>query len=179
MTSLYANEYEEFLANHEDSLVQIDSVYVDFGASHPVQMLDETKNTQEKSITIFNKTKSKIVIYWNGSETQPFKVAPQTCDIPPMKSCAFRIKFEPVLILILIFLICFKKINSFHFKSKHDQFYKFKLEGYAIYKSLTDYTLTEPRFIIPPWCINIDCLGKAFYSAKFGQSILVEPTSTL
>ena len=98
MTSLYANEYEEFLANHEDSLIQIDSVYVDFGASHPVQMLDETKNTQEKSITIFNKTKSKIVIYWNGSETQPFKVAPQTCDIPPMKSCAFRIKFEPVLL---------------------------------------------------------------------------------
>ena len=106
MTSTYSNEYEEFLANPEDSLIHIDSVYVDFGASQPVQMLDEMKNMQEKSISIFNKTKSKIGIYWNASETQPFKITPLMCDIPPLKSCAFRIKFEPVnhkrLIMILL-----------------------------------------------------------------------------
>ena len=92
----HANEYEEYLSSHEDSLVQLDTVYVDFGACQPAQLLDETRNAQEKSISIFNKTKSKIVIYWNESQTQPFKITPLTCDIPPMKSCSFRIKFEPV-----------------------------------------------------------------------------------
>ncbi len=157
----HANEYEEYLSSHEDSLVQLDTVYVDFGACQPAQLLDETRNAQEKSISIFNKTKSKIVIYWNENQTQPFKITPLTCDIPPMKSCSFRIKFEPVFIEIsLIYFLKTLNFNSiFVSKSKNDQFYKYKLEGYAIYKSLTDYTLTEPKFIIPPWCLNIDCLG--------------------
>ena len=94
------SEYEEYLASHEDALVQIDSVYVDFGASQTVQNLDQ--QVQEKSISIFNKTKSKIVLYWNSSEKQAFKITPPTCEIPAMKSCSFRVKFEPVCTFIYL-----------------------------------------------------------------------------
>ena len=93
--SANTNEYDEYLASPEESLIHIDSVYVDFGASRTAQMLDQ-QNVQEKSISILNKTKSKIVIFWNQNEQQPFKISPLSCDIPAMKSCSFRIKFEPV-----------------------------------------------------------------------------------
>ena len=111
--------YDEYLTNHEDTLVQIDSVYVDFGASLTIQSLDQ--QVQEKSISIFNKTKSKIVLYWNFSEKQSFKISPQTCEIPAMKSCSFRIKFEPVRLFI-------------EKKGTQSQFlkFKFKLRKYRI-----------------------------------------------
>lgn len=47
-----------------------------------------------------------------------------------------------------------------------DQFYYAKLEGYALYKSLCDYTLVEPKFILPSSCINVECLGHTFHPSS-------------
>lgn len=37
-----------------------------------------------------------------------------------------------------------------------------KLEGYAFYNALTNYTLAEAKFVVPSWCLNIECLGHTF-----------------
>ncbi len=39
-----------------------------------------------------------------------------------------------------------------------DQYYSNKLEGFAVYKSLCDYTIAEPKFIMPSSCLIIDCI---------------------
>ena len=130
--------------NDINTQIAIDSVYIDFGAS-VVDANDEELNDQ-KSITITNKTKGKIIMSWNLTENQTFTITPVSCEIPPMKNYSFRIKFQP---------------------RYADQFYKTKLEGYALYKSLVNFTLADPKFVIPSWCLNIDCIGKSFRVLKF------------
>ena len=48
---------------------------------------------------------------------------------------------------------------SWIIKEKNDQLYSNKLEGYAFYKSVSDYTFAEPMFTLPPWCLTLTCLG--------------------
>jgi hypothetical protein len=140
----YINDGVHFPENKNYSQISIDQTYLDFGASK-VDANDEDFNPQ-KSITLFNNTKSKMLIFWNtGSENQSFIILPTKCEIPPMKSYSFRVKFLP-------------KVA--------DQFYSNKLEGYAIYKSLCDYTIAEPQFIMPSSCLNIDCLGHTFHPSN-------------
>ncbi len=82
--------------NDINEQITVDTYYVDFGASK-VDMNDEEFNDQ-KSIIITNKTNGKIILSWNnnGTENQYFTITPKTCEIPPMKSYSFRIKFLPV-----------------------------------------------------------------------------------
>lgn len=76
--------------NNEQLYVTVSESYLDFGAGKLV-------DASEKSITLFNNTKGKLLINWNGSDKVPFSVHPATCDIPPMKSYSFRVKFHPVM----------------------------------------------------------------------------------
>jgi hypothetical protein len=91
----YINDNYHYLKdNRKDCLIKFDNHYVDFGAS---KIDDYDPNfQQEKSINLFNQTKSKLLIFWNNFENQPFTIHPSTCEIPPMKSYSFRVKFKPV-----------------------------------------------------------------------------------
>lgn len=77
--------------------ILIDDYYVDFGASQ-VDVNDEEINDQ-RSITVTNNTKGKVVMSWNVNDDQAFSISPVTCEIPPLKNYSFRIKFQPVRIL--------------------------------------------------------------------------------
>ena len=149
-----AHRIEEYLSDGFHSgtdrindLVVSDSYYVDFGACK-IDPHDELINEQH-SITISNKTRGKLVFCWHTFEDQPFVISPNSCEIPPMKNYSFIIKFTPNCV---------------------DQFYNTRLEGYAMYKSLSDYTLFDPKLVIPSWCINIQCLGS--YFTKFLASLI-------
>lgn len=102
------NPNEEYLNHPDDSCVAMEATTVDFGASKTQSL--EQPIVQEKSITIFNKTKSKLMIFWNTSEHQTFSIHPQTCEIPAMKSYSLRIKFDPVSLNFVRFLILFRLI---------------------------------------------------------------------
>ncbi len=145
---------EEYLCDNEhirdpktlndiNTQVLVDAYYVDFGPSS-VDINDGEINEQ-RSITVTNKTKGKILINWNSNKSQAFSISPSTCEIPPLKNYSFRIKFQP-------------KIA--------DQFYKTRLEGYALYNALTNYTLAEAKFVMPAWCLNIECIGHTFHSSN-------------
>jgi hypothetical protein len=97
----YINDNYHFLRdNKNDTLAKLDNYYVDFGASR-VDDYDANFN-QEKSINITNKTRSKLLIFWNNFEGLPFSIVPSNCEIPPMKSYSFRVKFKPVCTLFNI-----------------------------------------------------------------------------
>jgi hypothetical protein len=84
-------------ARHEPPLTVSDT-YVDFAAS---KLVETAGSHNEKSITVFNNTRGKMMLFWNQSQTSPFSISPIECEIPPMKSYSFRIKFEPVREFIL------------------------------------------------------------------------------
>jgi hypothetical protein len=129
--------------NDINTQVMLDAYYVDFGASN-VDANDEEVNEQ-RSITVTNNTKGKILMNWNSNENQAFSVSPTTCEIPPLKKYSFRIKFQP---------------------KCADQFYKTRLEGYALYNALSNYTLVEAKFIMPAWCLNVECTGHTFHPSN-------------
>ena len=94
-TEEYINDGYHFPDSKKYEQVTVDQVYLDYGASR-VDVNDEEFNEQ-KTVTLFNQTKSKMLIFWNaGTESQPFIILPTKCEIPPMKSYSFRIKFLPV-----------------------------------------------------------------------------------
>lgn len=75
-----------------DSCVTVDTHYIDFGYGK----LDSSNEPCERSITVNNLTKGKIIVFWNTNETQPFSISPPHCEIPGMKNYSFRVKFTPV-----------------------------------------------------------------------------------
>ena len=97
---------------------------------------------EQKSITVTNKTKGKILLTWNFNKNSAFTISPATSEIPPLKSHSFRVKFHP---------------------QRGDQFYATSLEGYALYNALSNYTLAETKFVMPAWCLNLKCVGHTFH----------------
>lgn len=85
----FKTEYQENDKQH----IRIDNQYADFGAVTNIN--DDIP--QQKSITLFNNTKGKLFVCWNKSDDEKsFTIAPQTAEIPPLKSYSFRITFKPV-----------------------------------------------------------------------------------
>ena len=85
--------------NTAEPCVTMSTGYVDFGAT---KLIEVSNDQNERSISLFNNTKGKLMIFWNSSSNVPFSVLPQECEIPPMKSYSFRVKFQPVILILLI-----------------------------------------------------------------------------
>ncbi|XP_065606522.1 cilia- and flagella-associated protein 65 [Cyrtonyx montezumae] len=96
-------------------------------------------------LCVSNHTKGMITVAWTPSHGSAFQVTPESCDIPPLKSSAFRVLFQPT------------HLNSL---------YAAELEGFAFYKVLRQYSnIEEDATICPPWCLTIR-LRAHTYEAK-------------
>ncbi|OXB77110.1 UNVERIFIED_CONTAM: hypothetical protein H355_007757 [Colinus virginianus] len=96
-------------------------------------------------LCVTNHTKGMITVAWTPSHGSAFHVIPESCDIPPLKSSAFRVLFQPT------------QLNSL---------YAAELEGFAFYKVLRQYSnIEEDATICPPWCLTIR-LRAHTYEAK-------------
>lgn len=84
----------------------------DFGCCVPLHQVEPLP------LCVTNHTKGKITVAWTPSHGSAFQVAPEICDIPPLKSSAFRVLFQPT------------QLNSL---------YAAELEGFAFYKVSRNY----------------------------------------
>lgn len=91
--------YEPKSLDDINTQVMVDAYYVDFGAS-VIDPMNEDTNDQ-RSITVTNKTRGKIIMQWNNTEDQAFTIEPLSCEIPPLKNYSFRVKFRPVSLIEL------------------------------------------------------------------------------
>ncbi|NXC35212.1 CFA65 protein, partial [Campylorhamphus procurvoides] len=86
-------------------------------------------------LCVTNHTKGNIIVAWTPSHGSAFRVYPEICDIPPLKSSAFRVLFKPT------------QVNSL---------YAAELEGFAFYKVMRHYTNVEnDATICPSWCLTV------------------------
>ncbi|KAM6070538.1 cilia- and flagella-associated protein 65 [Chlamydotis macqueenii] len=84
---------------------------------------------------VTNHTKGNITVAWTPSHGSAFQVSPGICDIPPLKTSAFRVLFHPT------------QLNSL---------YAVELEGFAFYKVLRHYSnIKEDATICPSWCLTV------------------------
>jgi hypothetical protein len=126
-------------ANRPEPCLAVSASYMDFGAS---RIVGADAQSNERSVIVFNNTKGKLLVYWNSVNGSPFSVSPQECEIPPMKSYSFRIKFQPQFA---------------------DKFYECRLECTGMYKSLSNYSLIDERFALPSWTAHVTCIGHTFH----------------
>uniref|UniRef100_A0A8C5SG10 Cilia and flagella associated protein 65 n=1 Tax=Laticauda laticaudata TaxID=8630 RepID=A0A8C5SG10_LATLA len=96
--------------------------------------------------SVTNHTKGKVTVIWTRKPHSPFQVMPEGCDIPSLKSMAFRITFQP------------PQINTL---------YAAELEGFAFYKVLRHYNnVEEPITICPSWSLTIRLRGHTFQPGR-------------
>ncbi|XP_077176848.1 cilia- and flagella-associated protein 65 isoform X2 [Paroedura picta] len=108
----------------------------DFGCCAKLQ------NIQPLPLCLTNCTKGKITVKWTNKPESPFQVDPDSCDIPPLKSMAFCVTFQP------------PQLNSL---------YAAELEGFAFYKVLRNYNnIEEPSTICPSWSFTVRLRGHTF-----------------
>lgn len=69
--------------------VSIEPVEVDFGAC------PRPKDPNPVPLCLMNYTKGKITVAWTRRADCPFWVTPNPCDVPPLKSTAMRLHFQP------------------------------------------------------------------------------------
>ncbi|KFO91785.1 Coiled-coil domain-containing protein 108, partial [Buceros rhinoceros silvestris] len=101
----------------------------DFGRCVPLHKVEPLP------LCVTNHTKGKITVAWTPSHSSAFQVSPEICDIPPLKSSAFRVLFQPT------------QLNSL---------YAAELEGFAFYKVLRHYSnIQEDATICPSWCLTL------------------------
>ncbi|KAM6259969.1 cilia- and flagella-associated protein 65 isoform 4-T4 [Spheniscus humboldti] len=101
----------------------------DFGCCVPLHKVEPLP------LCVTNHTKGKITVAWTPSHGSAFRVSPEICDIPPLKSSAFRVLFQPA------------QLNSL---------YAAELEGFAFYKVLRHYSnIEEDATICPSWCLAV------------------------
>ncbi|NWR55549.1 CFA65 protein, partial [Bucorvus abyssinicus] len=101
----------------------------DFGRCVPLHKVEPLP------LCVTNHTKGKITVAWTPSHGSAFQVSPEICDIPPLKSSAFRVFFQPT------------QLNSL---------YAAELEGFAFYKVLRRYSsIEEDATICPSWCLTV------------------------
>lgn len=69
--------------------VSIEPVEVDFGACPGPEAPNPVP------LCLMNHTKGKIMVVWTRRSDCPFWVTPESCDVPPLKSMAMRLHFQP------------------------------------------------------------------------------------
>lgn len=92
--------------------VHLNTEEFDFGCCAKLE------NIQSLPLSLTNCTKGKITVNWTNKPESPFQVAPESCDISPLKSMAFYVTFQP------------RQLNSL---------YAAELEGFAFYKVGRDF----------------------------------------
>lgn len=138
----YVEPFEEYFNDgfHSDVVsyvphVSADINVVDFGNCQKIQ------STEEKTINITNHTRGKVLVQWNTRADHVFSILQTTMEIPPLKSCSFRVKFQP---------------------TAPNKLFGAELECYVYFKGLRDYRLVQDLTHCPPWCITLTCTGQTF-----------------
>ncbi|KYO24080.1 coiled-coil domain-containing protein 108 isoform A [Alligator mississippiensis] len=108
----------------------------DFGCCLP------PRGAQPLPLCVTNHTKGTVAVAWTQRPERPFQVAPTTCDIPPLKSTAFRVTFQP---------------------PQPNALYAAELEGFAYYKVLRHYSnVEEDVTLCPSWCLTLRLQAHTF-----------------
>lgn len=115
--------------------VSADVNFADFGKCQNLRSIEE------KTVNITNHTRGKVIVQWNTKPDHVFTVLQTTMEIPPLKTCSFRVKFQP---------------------TAPNQLFGSELECYVYYKSLRDYRLVQDTTHCPPWCLTLTCTGHTF-----------------
>ncbi|KAJ8350300.1 hypothetical protein SKAU_G00254300 [Synaphobranchus kaupii] len=92
-------------------------------------------------LSITNHTKGRLSLAWTYAPDSPFSVSPTSCDLPPLKSTAFRVNYAPL------------QRNTLHGA---------QLECFALYKVLRDHRLVEEHTLCPSWCVTVRVSGHSF-----------------
>ncbi|NXP82591.1 CFA65 protein, partial [Ramphastos sulfuratus] len=112
----------------------------DFGCCVPLYKVEPLP------LCVTNHTKGNITVAWTLSHSTAFQVSPEICDIPPLKSSAFRVLFQPT------------QLNSL---------YAAELEGFAFYKVLRNYSnIQEDATICPSWCLTVRLRAHTFEAGR-------------
>ncbi|XP_030045297.1 cilia- and flagella-associated protein 65 [Microcaecilia unicolor] len=101
----------------------------------------DTRCVEPLPLTLTNHTKGKVTITWIFNPEGPFRVIPESSDIAPLKSMAFRLSFQPT------------QLNTV---------YAAELEVYVCYKVQRDYRSVEDVAVCPPWCLTVWARGHTF-----------------
>ncbi|XP_017712400.1 PREDICTED: coiled-coil domain-containing protein 108 isoform X4 [Rhinopithecus bieti] len=118
--------------------VSIEPVEVDFGACPGPEAPNPIP------LCLMNHTKGKIMVVWTRRSDCPFWVTPETCDVPPLKSMAMRLHFQP---------------------PHPNCLYAVELEAFAIYKVLQNYSnIEEDCTMCPSWCLTVRAQGHSYFS---------------
>ncbi|XP_011787627.1 PREDICTED: coiled-coil domain-containing protein 108 [Colobus angolensis palliatus] len=118
--------------------VSIEPVEVDFGACPGPEAPNPIP------LCLRNHTKGKIMVVWTRRSDCPFWVTPETCDVPPLKSMAMRLHFQP---------------------PHPNCLYAVELEAFAIYKVLQNYSnIEEDCTMCPSWCLTVRAQGHSYFS---------------
>ncbi|XP_062482789.1 cilia- and flagella-associated protein 65 isoform X1 [Pezoporus occidentalis] len=112
----------------------------DFGCCLPLHKV------KPLPLCVTNHTKGSITVFWTLSHGSAFQVSPEMCDIPPLKSSAFRVIFKPT------------QLNTL---------YAAELEGFAFYKVLRHYnSIEEDATICPSWCLTVKLRAHTFEEGR-------------
>ncbi|GAB0191477.1 cilia- and flagella-associated protein 65 [Grus japonensis] len=112
----------------------------DFGCCVPLHKVEPLP------LCVTNHTKGKITVVWTPNDSSAFQVNPKICDIPPLKSSAFRVLFQPT------------QLNSL---------YAAQLEGFAFYKVLRHYSnIEEDATICPSWCLTVSLRAHTYEAER-------------
>ncbi|XP_071475534.1 cilia- and flagella-associated protein 65 [Marmota flaviventris] len=96
-------------------------------------------------LCLMNHTKGKIKVVWTRRDDCPFWVTPDTCDVPPLKSVALRLHFQP---------------------PNPNCLYAVELEAFAAYKVLWSYSnIEEDCTVCPSWCLTVKARGHSYFAA--------------
>ncbi|NXO99320.1 CFA65 protein, partial [Certhia brachydactyla] len=108
----------------------------DFGCCVPLH------KAEPLSLCVTNHTKGNIIVAWTPSHGSAFRVQPEICDVPPLKSSTFSVFCKPT------------QVNSL---------YVAELEGFAVYKVMRHYTNIEyDATICPSWCLTVRLRAHTF-----------------
>ncbi|XP_035294734.1 cilia- and flagella-associated protein 65 isoform X2 [Cricetulus griseus] len=119
--------------------VSLEPIDVDFGACPGPQ----TPNPVP--LCLRNHTKGKVMVVWTFRSGCPFWVTPNTSVVPPLKSVALRLHFQP---------------------SSPNCLYVVELEAFAVYKVLQSYSnIEEDCTVAPSWCLKVQARGHSYHAA--------------
>lgn len=105
--------------------VSLEPVEVDFGAC------PRPEDPNPVPLCLMNHTNGKITVAWTRRSDCPFWVTPNTCDVPPLKSMAMRLHFQP---------------------PHPNCLYALELEGFAVYKVRGADKMGKAGSL--PWSLN-------------------------
>ncbi|XP_023578883.1 cilia- and flagella-associated protein 65 isoform X2 [Octodon degus] len=119
--------------------VSVEPAEVDFGGC------PGPKAPSPAPLCLRNHTKGKITVVWTRRSGCPFWVTPDTFDVPPLKSMAMRLHFQPPSSNCLCAV---------------------ELEAFAVYKVLQNYNnIKEDCTVCPSWCLLVQARGHSYSAA--------------